>query len=289
MKAEFEEKDFEAPLYNELRFGSHRIATPGQVFEGKFGIDAAIEAENPIFWDLFGYYDIPKGVVLNDLRWGFMWRKLGKKRRLPTFNTNLLIQAKRPIPLSRASSQLKSYGFKSKHWRFEITEHQQEILEKVSHNLSRKALVIYAAPAFHTLDELYNHTEAQTVVENSSFVKVDRLRNHKHWSYHQAGTSGIAHSEPEFIEDIPLYSMIERLAEESVEENQSAYENLRYLHEVAVEACQEIQAHNPIAKYYLRLHGRLMRLDELYEVEESIHYSSFNLFCHVVKLKWLVV
>lgn len=27
MKTEFEEKDFEAPLYNELRFGSRRIAT----------------------------------------------------------------------------------------------------------------------------------------------------------------------------------------------------------------------------------------------------------------------
>ncbi|HIE8751948.1 TPA: hypothetical protein ACXP05_001002 [Klebsiella variicola subsp. variicola] len=36
MKTEFEEKDFEAPLYNELRFGSRRIATPGQVFEGKY-------------------------------------------------------------------------------------------------------------------------------------------------------------------------------------------------------------------------------------------------------------
>ena len=42
MKAEFEEEDFEAPLYTELRFGSHRIATPGQVFEGKFEIDAAL-------------------------------------------------------------------------------------------------------------------------------------------------------------------------------------------------------------------------------------------------------
>lgn len=41
---EFEEKDFEAPLYNQLLFGSHNIATPGQVFEGKFGIDAALQS-----------------------------------------------------------------------------------------------------------------------------------------------------------------------------------------------------------------------------------------------------
>ncbi len=287
MKAEFEEKDFEAPLYSELKFGSHRIATPGQVFEGKFGIDAALEAEHPLFWDLFGFYDIPRGVVLDELRWGFMWQRLGRKRRLPTFNTNLLIQAKRPKPLSRASSELKSYGFKSKFWRFEITEHQQEILEKVSRNLRRRALVVYASPAFHTLDNLYDYTEAQTIVENTNFVKVERLHNHKQWNYYQAGTSGVAHSEPEFIEDKPFYSMIEQL-KESVEEGNDFSENLRFLHKMTVEACHEIQEHNPIAKYYLRLHGRLMRMREVYDQEETIDYVAFNMFCNIAKLKWLV-
>ena len=154
--------------------------------------------------------------------------------------------------------------------------------------MRRKALVIYAAPAFHTLDDLYNHTEAQMVVENSNFVKVERLHNHKQWNYYQAGTSGVAHSEPEFIEDVSLNSMIEQMGEFG-QESENASENLRYLHKMTVEACQEIQDHNPIAKYYLRLHGRLMRLDEVYEIEETIHYSAFNLFCNVAKLKWLVV
>lgn len=27
-----------------------------------------------------------------------------------------------------------------------------------------------------------------------------------------------------------------------------------------------------------------MRLDELYEIEETIHYSAFNFFCNVAKL-----
>lgn len=288
MKAEFEEKDFEAPLYNELRFGSHRIATPGQVFEGKFGIDAALEAEHPLFWELFGFYDIPKGVVLNDLRWGFMWRKLGRKRMLPTFNTNLLVQAKRPIPLSRPSSLLKSYGFNSKYWRFEITAHQQELLEKVSQNLRRRALVVYVAPAFHTLDDLYSYTEAQTVVENATFVKVEKLHNHNQWKYYQPGTSGVAHSEPELIEDVPFYSMIEQ-AREIADQNDDFSENLRFLHQMTTEACQEIQGHNPIAKYYLRIHGRLTRFDEIYELEEIFHYVAFNMFCNVAKLKWLIV
>lgn len=287
MKAEFEEKDFEAPLYSELKFGSHRIATPGQVFEGKFGIDAALEAEHPLFWGLFGFYDIPRGVVLDELRWGFMWQRLGSKRRLPTFNTNLLIQAKRPKPLSRSTPELKSYGFGSKYWRFEITEHQQEILEKVSRNLRRRALVVYASPAFHTLDNLYDYTEAQTIVENTNFVKVERLHNHKKWNYYQPGTSGVAHSEPEFIEDEPFYSMIEQVRE-SGQESDDFSANLRFLHKSTVEACHEIQEHNPIAKYYLRLHGRLMRMEELYEQKETIDYVAFNMFCNVVKLKWLI-
>ena len=82
--------------------------------------------------------------------------------------------------------------------------------------------------------------------------------------------------------------MIEQMGE-SGQENENASDNLRYLHKMAVEACQEIQDNNPIAKYYLRLHGRLMRMDELYEIEETIHYSAFNLFCNVAKLKWLIV
>ena len=196
-----------------MKFGSHRIATPGQVFEGKFGIDAALEAEHPLFWDLFGYYDVPRGIVLDELRWGFMWNRLGRKRRLPTFTTNLLVQAKRPDVLSRVPSDLKRYGFTPKYWRFDITPHQQEILEKVAKKLRRRALVVYASPAFHTLDNLYDFTEAQTVVENTSFVKVERLQNHKKWNYFKSGSSGVAHSEPEEIEDLPFYKMINETVE----------------------------------------------------------------------------
>jgi hypothetical protein len=64
--AEFEEKDYEAPLYNQLLFGSNNIATPGQVFEGMFGIDAALKAMHPIFWQMYGYPKAPMGVCLCD-------------------------------------------------------------------------------------------------------------------------------------------------------------------------------------------------------------------------------
>lgn len=287
MKIEFEEKDFEAPLYSELRFGSHRIATPGQVFEGKYGIDAALEAEHPLFWNLFGYYEVPTGVILNDLRWGFVWRKLGKKRRLPTFSVNVLVQAKRPEVLSRATLLLKSYGFKSKYWRFEVTKHQHEILGKVAKRLKRRALVVYASPAFDTLEDLYDFTEAQTVVKNSSFVKVEAMIDHEKWNYHCPGTLGVAHSDPELIEDPPFYSMLELLREESGQ-FESHSDNLRFLHESVLSVSHELQEENPVARYYLRLYGRLRRLEEVYELEETLDYVAFNLFCNVVGAKWLV-
>ena len=94
--AEFEEKDFEGPLYNQLLCGSLNFATPGQVFEGQFGIDAALEIKNRTFWNCFGYPVPQSGVVLNHYRWGFIWRRLGRKRILPNFSVNALIQAKRP-------------------------------------------------------------------------------------------------------------------------------------------------------------------------------------------------
>lgn len=157
--AEFEEKDFEGPLYNELLLGSHRFATPGQVFENAFGIDAALEAQHPIFWDQFGYRDIPDGINLNHYRWGWVWRRYGGSRELPSFPVNLLIQAKRPDYLLGRRADFVDLGIPAHYWRFFTTEHQQLMLEQLVRQLHHRALVVYASPAFHTLRNLYNHTE----------------------------------------------------------------------------------------------------------------------------------
>lgn len=112
--------------------GNHLIATPGQVFEGKFGIDAAMEAHHPIFWEQFGYTDVPAGVQLNDYNWGYIWKKTKAKRRLPTFALNLLVQAKRPEILKGNNCAIYHLVIKWHYWRYKITEHQQEILEKIA-------------------------------------------------------------------------------------------------------------------------------------------------------------
>jgi hypothetical protein len=67
--AEFEEREFEAPLYNQLEVGSNLVWSPGQVFEEHIGIDRAIFVESPTFWRLIRRLGPPPGVFLHRYDW----------------------------------------------------------------------------------------------------------------------------------------------------------------------------------------------------------------------------
>jgi len=254
--AQFEEKDYEGPLYNQLLFGSPSIATPGQVFEGKFGIDAALQVLHPFFWGLYGHPSVPCGVCLRDYAWGFIWRRLGHVRPLPNFSVNLLVQSKRPTVLAHARGALHSLGIRGTFWRFLIKRHQQEILERIAQTLRRKALVIYASPAFDTLDQLYEFTQNRTIVVNSCFVKIDKMTGHHQWNYDGPGTQGVALSEPEFIEDSSFYLLLEELAEAG-NPNADIEEELMHLHKLTFSVCQELASSNPLARFIVKTNERL--------------------------------
>lgn len=289
MKFEFEEKDFEAPLYTELLHSSHRIATPGQVFEGRFGIDAALEALNPKLWHLFGYKNPLEGVVLNDFNWGFVWRRLGQKRLLPTFSVNLLVQAKRPYIRQRATGGSKAQGMKGVHWCFDVTPHQHSILIKVARRLGQRALVLYASPAFSKLTELYDHTDKKEVVDNSSFVRVLKLEKHQRWAYSAAGTCGVGHSDPENIEDVSFEQMLSELRENR-KEDRLPVGNLELLAQAALSVCESEPTSNPVATRYLQQAGRIRegQATDIAELPAVESYLQFLLFCQVVGVDWLV-
>ena len=52
MQCEFEEKEYEQPLNYELAW-KRRVYSPGQVFENKIAIDAAVFSRNQKFWNLW--------------------------------------------------------------------------------------------------------------------------------------------------------------------------------------------------------------------------------------------
>ena len=241
--AEFEEKEYEGPLYNQLLNGSHRISTPGQVFENAFGIDAAIEALHPGFWTLFEIGQVPRGVVLNDYNWGWIWRRFGRQRNLATFPVNLLVQAKRPDFLKGRNPNLSHLGVTGQYWRFLVRDHQQPILERLSKQLRHRAYVVYASPAFHTYSKLNQHTESKTIIENSTFVTAERMKGHQRWNYDQPGTSGVAHSQPIGFEGPDFYHELDALTSEAKPERASI--ELKQISSAVMVTAEELP-HNPL-------------------------------------------
>jgi hypothetical protein len=253
------------------------------------GIDSALFVNSPIFWEMMGYRNYLPGVVTNDLRFGHIWRKLNRKRMLPTFASNLFLQIKRPECLKRYNSKI---GMGFPYYRFTIKQHQQTALAKLASKLNHRGLVLYAAPAFHTHDELYRATNNKQLVERSNFAPIDRLSGHDTWNYKYPGSSGIAHSEPERIEGPnfqELLSQLELMSNEFDNRRRNTIEeDLGFIAGAMRSATQETSNSNPISREYLS------RATEVGEKEnEMIRISKMFLniliFCGLFGIHWHVV
>jgi hypothetical protein len=296
--AEFEEKEFETPLVNQLLTGSRHVWAPGQVFEQYFGIDAAIYACNPFFWRLFGRHQIPAGVVLDRLMWAPFWHNHGpsRDRHFPKFAVNLLLQTKRPQYLNGVDSELSLRGIKGAYWRFKITPHQQEILERLSTKMGNSAVVSYACAAFHEIRDLYGHIENGTLVENSNFVRASHMRGHAKWTYDEPGCRGVACSEMESIDDPPFAKQLHQagiLAEQEIEsEPDQAARNLHRLSMVADEVCKEKNDEkNPIPEEFFR-RMRMAEQDMPHEIhyrEQAADFLRFAVLMNLLATDWFVI
>ena len=78
----------------------------------------------------------------------------------------------------------------------DIDVSQQEALGAVAQTLGNRAVVCYAAPAFHRIMELNAHTVRGTIVAQSTFPLAERLTGHDSFYYCTPGGSGVANPEP---------------------------------------------------------------------------------------------
>lgn len=220
LSAEFEEKEYERPLYTELTNGSWRVWTPGHVLEHHFGADAALHVVNPEIWNVLGYPVGPRGVIMADMKWGWVWRARGH-RPLPSFEVNLFIQSKRPQRMKNRPKPATEYGLRTPYWRFRIEQHQQRRLEQLRKSVGHRAPTVYAAPAFHRLEDLYHYMANGSVVEQSCFIRVEKLSDHEEWLYDSPGSSGVGMSEAELIEDESLEAVLAQ-ASDGIERTERA-------------------------------------------------------------------
>lgn len=282
---EFEEKEFEKPLYNQLEDGNREVWTPGQCFEYYFGIDYAGNISLKKFWDRFGY--IPSGVVLNNYKFDYIWKTGKKKRMLPNFSLNLFIQAKRPY-LHTGTGTKSVYNFP--YFSFKINKHQQKVLEDLVKELGKHALIVYASPIFSTFKELYAHTKNGDMIENTSFPMVSQLSRHSSWNYYDSG-NGIACSEPAKIKTRNIYHLINDFIEENrnlVNKGKNdfdIYQNLEFLEGKIVNIARENSDDNVQAKFFLQQIENIMPL----YYYEARSYAIINIFCEIFNLDWYVL
>lgn len=222
--AEFEEKEYEAPLYRQLSADS-RVWSPGQVLEQHVGFDQALYSRMNIVWAVNGLTNHRPGLALSRYPW-FRRAFLPKiaSRTAPNFRLNLFIQAKRPEWGKRLPAAIRNLGLSAGcFFKFSIDENQQAVLGRLAARTASKALIVYASAAFHTLNDLYRYTRMGAVPQYSTFPPARVLAGHKSWYYQKPGAEGVAASSPVLITEKPLLAQIQMAIDETREARETEW------------------------------------------------------------------
>lgn len=253
MKAEFEEKQYEQHLNIELLQGENLILPPGQVLENTFGFDAALFSKHPEFWRHYPYMykwhhkyfkRAPSGIKLPIELWKDLEYEI---QDLPPFKFNIFIQHKRPEYMHKDNSAEWS-SWNSPYYRYSIMEHQQKTLMALEKQVNNNAIVTYACPTFHTKQEFWNAVKNKSFIKNSNFCQPKFLNNHLKYTFQDGGTYGIAHSEPEKIDNINIKNQFKIFREKTSNMQNDNREYLLSLGETVDNTINEIQ--NLQEQYY---------------------------------------
>jgi hypothetical protein len=298
LPADFEESEYRGPLYNQLERGNHLVWEPGQVFEKHIGIDRAAYVTDPYFWNLHTPASPMSGVVLLDYDWNYIWETRLKNKILPDFKLNLFLQAKRPHSGTRPRGKVKKAGINGDYWKFEITPHQQVALERMAVNLTGKAIVCYAAPAFHTQAALYEHTKNQSIVPFSSFPPISALTGHGAWYYDGGGLYGVANPDFVRVDFEALQARIANLIDLNQSREVNAENSLDDLAISLVKSVSEVQVPSATDIWYQHLLNRVE--DEISlmlefgtrdekKIQAHRNFLQVRAFCYAYRLDWFVI
>jgi hypothetical protein len=289
--AEFEEKEYEFPLYRQLQQGHPELWPPGQVLEDYLGFDAALMLRHPYLWGLYGRRRPLRGLSPYRFDWPFL--PVTHRHRLPRFGVNCFLQVKRSEVGTRLPKRLSALGTSRPYFRFGLSTDQQKTLEAAARRASGKALFVYAAPVFGKSHELFLHMGAGTMVQNSTFPEVLSLNGHSAWYYNEPGAHGVRN--PDF-EPIRLPTIDEHLArlveaQSRSEQELSPSEALRELRGQLQDAVREAEAaHEPRGAFLMDEWRELDVLATRIDVPPAIvSFLAIEAFAAHFNLLWLTV
>lgn len=227
--ADFEEREYEGPLYHQLELGSRLLWSPGQVLEFHLGFDRAAFLAEAYLFKLHGYKGPLAGVTISRFPWPSLPHSSPLRQRLPPFRLNCFIQAKRPEIGKRLPSNLAALGTTRPFYRFHITPHQQRHLFAAADRLRDRALFVYAAPVFGTARELFLHMTQGSIADASTFPDVITMEGHSRWYYNSPGAAGIPNQGNDRVDLGSLEERITAMASDLLNEESFAEGNLAAL------------------------------------------------------------
>lgn len=295
--SEFEEKEFEGPLYNQLEQGTNLLWQPGQVFEKHIGIDRCNFIDDVNIWKQIGLSTPPPGVCLSRYDWGYIWVNKPKRKKLPSFRLNLFIQAKRS-QFGNTPKKMMNYNFGKTCYKFNMVQHQQDALEKVATNLKNRALVCYAAPMFSKDSELQKHTINSSIIENTTFPEINKLKGHSSWYYNRK-VNGVANIEPNPIQAMGILDRVENYYKENENypNEMNFSENLGDLRNIIYKTLGQFNENGVYSprigqlfnkRNELRNIIKYIEIDDVTREELAIYYE-IALFTTIFNLDWLTV
>ncbi len=291
-ETEFEESEYRGPLYNQLAVGTRRIWEPGQVFEEHIGIDYAMFCRSIALEKHLGWGKSYAGVTLG--RYSHLWHRQRPDKKPPPFKLNLFIQAKRSKYITRTPKGFKALGLSAPFWKFDLTHHQQVALEGLEKALGNKAAVVYAAPLFHTSEDLYRYTERGKIIQNSTFPTPSTLQGHEAWNF-SVPEWGIANSDPERLEVTSLHSVLEGLGSEEGEQQNALETVVGSLGQLRGATTEAIQGASDFIRARFANEVREIRsilerdFPEGLERTATDHFMTVMTFCDLLRLNWSVI
>lgn len=210
MDIEFKEKTYEKYFGHELAQLTRATFSPDQCDEATLGFDEAFLLPKEWFYEYGPYVRRRRRERLT----GIEIKEFNKHgafvaQHMPPFRFNLFVQFKRPKFLTSPGAK-QWPDWKQRYFRYEITSHQQEALERIDAQSYGRAATIYASPAFWEASDLWRHVESEAVVKQSNMADAGKLKGHGHYSYVGPGFVGKGHSESVEIESEPLAQLIDR-------------------------------------------------------------------------------
>jgi hypothetical protein len=196
VKATFHERQYELAANLELIGGGGSFFAPLQLIEESVGYDIALVPGDLAVWAQLGEATTPVGVetpIAYDT-------KAEPTSGGQVFTASLFVQYKRPERMKRRSAaetrRRQSQGGGIPFFRVHLDRDQHEVLAELENRVGADAVVRYAAPIFHRIEDLWVRQATRAVVAASTFIPPSTAGNPPScWTYDDSG-SPIFCSEP---------------------------------------------------------------------------------------------